>query len=779
MNFDALLQEYDQVCQLIDGPATAVHLLGIGGMGMAGLALLLRAQGFDVSGCDSDVNGLTEALVKGGFKVIHGHDAKHLVPAIDCAIRSAAVPADHPEIVAARAARIPVFRRGTVLPALLRGRHAIAVAGTHGKTTTAAWIAQILRAAGHPVGFCIGGEIPSLGGVAADPGDDAWMVAEADESDGTLAVYEPETAVVTNIDFDHTENFADHAAFEDCFRRCMQRTRQRLIYGRDDAVAARLAANHPNAVSFGFDERSDYHGRILAQGLGWLRLALSLRGRPSGEVRLPAPGAHNALNALAAMAATAENGIAIDVILQALAGVDRPRRRYETLSTSGGRRIVSDYAHHPTEVRALIRTAVSERPQRILTVFQPHRYSRTLALGNDFPAAFDGTDALVLLPVYAASEAPAVGGTTVALYRRFREQFPRLSVWLARDLQQVEAWLPAHSNSGDLILIAGAGNVEQVGIHLAERWRREPPDGQSAEWRRELLSRTGLNPARVSASSSLAARTTLKVGGVADILVRITSELELAKVVSWSMAAALPLRVLGGGSNLLVSDLGVRGVVIRLEGPYFQRLSMEPDGLIVAGAAAPLARLAALSANGTAAGFGFLAGVPGTVGGAVRMNAGAWEASLGDRIVRIAGVDFSGRPWTRERDDLEFGYREGPVCVRQAVVTTVWLQPGGRDAAERLRIREYRRRRAWMRGRATAGSVFRNPDGVTAGALLDAAGCKGISVGGARVCREHANVIGCGPSACASDVVALMEQMRERVIRHSGTLLEPEIVVWS
>ncbi len=747
---------------------------------MAGLALILHARGMPVSGCDLNANGLTQLLRDSGIDVSRGHDPAHITPVIRWAIRSAAVPEDHPELMAVRAAGIPLFRRGVVLPALLRARRSIVVAGTHGKTTTTGFIAQLFRAVGRPVGFCIGGEIPALGNQPAAEGEEAIMVAEADESDGTLALYEAGTAVVTNVDFDHMENFADRDEFEACFRQFIARTRNCLIYGRDDPAATRLAAERFNTVSFGFHHDADYHAVITETGPGRIRFAVAVRGKSVGEIDLPAPGNHNVLNALAALAAVVENGVPVDSAMTGFGKLDRPRRRFETIATHHGCRIISDYAHHPTEIGALMQTALGEQPVRLMTVFQPHRYTRTRALGNAFPEAFEGADPLVLLPVYAASETPLIGGSAGDLYVRFRHE-PGRRIYLAESLEQVAQWLEVEARYGDLILIVGAGSVENVGFKLKQRWRRQPvpaADLMAVQYRR-LLNYTGLPVARVAQAWPLAPRTTLGVGGAADLAVQVVSEPELTAVLDWAALNELPVHMLGGGSNLLVSDLGVRGVVIRLGGVDFRRVSLQEDGSVFAGAAAPLARLAGLSRSGRVSGFGFLAGIPGTVGGAVRGNAGAWGLSIGDRVIRVCGIDLRGRRWTLERTQLDFSYRDCKNLHARGVITGVWLQPlSPPDSRESERIKDSAVRRSWMRGKKTAGSVFRNPDHRSAGALLEMAGCKDLQIGGARVCREHANVIVCEPSACASDVLALMQSMRVRVQHHHGIDLTSEIIRW-
>ncbi len=407
-----------------------VHLIGIGGIGMAGVAWLLKERGFKVSGCDLHFNRQTEWLSSNGVPIVLGHHDSHMTDAVDWLVRSTAVTDTHPEVLGARKRGIPVSRRGEVLPALMRDRICIAVSGTHGKTTTTAIIAQVLQC-----GYCVGGEIVGLEGVAKDG---EIMVVEADESDGTVAGYTPDYAVITNIEYDHMEHHASEAAFMVCFEQLIQNTSKKVFYRGDDPLAAKLCANHPRCESFGY---------------------------PASPLVIPLPGKHNQWNAAAAMAVAGIWKRPVE-ILGALAAMKPVRRRFETVWDEGGVRVISDYAHHPTEIGALIETAREMKPKRLLGVFQPHRYTRTLALGPDFPASFEGLDHLWLVPVYAASEQPIEGGTTEDLSDRFSDEWESC-ITCCSSLQDAWSDIRVKLRAGDLLLIIGAGDIE----HLAD-WAR-------------------------------------------------------------------------------------------------------------------------------------------------------------------------------------------------------------------------------------------------------------------------------------------------------------------
>lgn len=453
--------------RLIDRRGSHVHLVGIAGIGMAGLAVHLAARGLRVSGCDLATNRVSEWLVARGIPVEQGHDPAHLDREVDWVIRSAAVPELGGEIGAARERGLAVLDRGVVLPALIRGRTSVAVSGTHGKTTTSSMIAQILHRAGLNPGFCIGGEVVALGGVAS-VGDDRVIVVEADESDGTVALYSPDIALITNIEYDHMEHFDGEEALVRCFETFASRATRKVVYCADDPRASALGRRLANGLSYGFAEHAAIRGTDIEERPLSIAMNVSRAGAGLGRVILPVPGRHNAQNALGAIAAALELGVPFEQARAGLSAFVHARRRYEKV-LDGEIVVISDYAHHPTEIRALVQTALLLRRRRMLAVFQPHRYTRTLALGPDFPAAFDGVDDLVLVPVYEASEAPIAGGTTEDLLKHFQKR----GKTSARALASLdEAWNDLRSRlaAGDLLLVIGAGDVEQLAWRARAEW---------------------------------------------------------------------------------------------------------------------------------------------------------------------------------------------------------------------------------------------------------------------------------------------------------------------
>ena len=750
-----------------------VHLAGICGVGMAGLAVLLKARGLRVTGCDAAVNRLGPWLQERGIMVQGPHSPAHITPDVDWVIHTAAIKADHAELQAASARNLPVFKRGEVLPRLLDEGDSVAVAGTHGKTTTTSFIAQVLAASGRTPTFCIGGEVAPLGGVAGI-GTSGIVVAEADESDGTLALYAPGIAVINNIEFDHMEHFAGVDDFEACFGAFIARARRKVVYGSDDPRAARLCAGHARGLSFGLAEGAQLRGLPIAGDGTSSTFEARLSGQSLGVFRVPAPGRHNILNALACIAVCTELGVDPDTVREALARVVLPRRRFDRLVDRPEVTVISDYAHHPSEIAALVRTASSLGRQRLLGVFQPHRYTRTLALGPDFPPAFEGLSELILTPVYAASEAPLAGGTTWDLYAHCRSA-GRTPVMLATSLDQAWNYYHTQLRLGDALLVIGAGDVERIAF-----WARDALRNQSVEALGTLMGRlmrdVDLRASIVRGREPLASKTTLGVGGLADVWIEFGDLQDLRKILAWTHSADIPFTLLGAGSNVLVSDLGIRGITGRLAGAAFRTLRTEP-GLIVAGAALPMARLLGVCEDQGLGGLEFLHQVPGTVGGAVRGNAGAWRQAVGDRVAWVRVLDRDGSEQQLSRAELDYTYRRCPV-LRSKVIVEAAFQIAPRTPedirAEKAAIAE---RRAWIRDVRSAGSVFRNPPDIPAGKLLDELGMRGRRIGGARVFERHGNVIATEPGATASDVLALLETLRDTARRERGIALEPEIMI--
>lgn len=746
-----------------------VHLVGICGVGMAGLALLLKKRGFAVTGCDASPGRIGGWLESHGVEVLAGHDPEHLSSGVDWMIMTPAVDPSEPEIRRARELSIALFARGAVLPRLLDGYRSIAVAGTHGKTTTAIFVKALLEGAGRDPSWCIGGEEVAVDGVAGVGRGDV-IVVEADESDGTLEAYAPDIAVVTNIEYDHMEHFDDKKSFESCFSRFAGQARSRVVFCNDDPRARMICGKLPNAVSYGLSHGSRVTALDLVEEAGSSSFELRCDGASFGRVHLPVPGRHNVLNALAATAAVYEIGLRADEVRDGLSRVSLPKRRFERAAEAEGILVISDYAHHPSEISALMETAAGLKPKRLLVVFQPHRYTRTRALAGDFPAAFRGADEVLLLPVYAASEKPLAGGTTWDLYRRFRQGSQRVCV--AGNLREAWEYLRVHLRSGDLLLVVGAGDVVEIAGWAGEELDK-PAGWDPAEAVKDLEGRLSATELRLD--EPLAPKTSLKVGGSADLWAQVGSVGDLSSLLGWTEENQVPVTVIGRGANVVVGDLGIRGVTVRLEGEF--RSLRQEGGVVIAGAALNSRHfLNALQEKGFS-GMEFLEGVPGTIGGMLNMNAGAWGSEILDHVLWIRCLNRDGTPCILQSDELEYGYRRCDSIAGRIVVDAGFRLARGnpRDIAGRRRTCSEKRR--WMSELRCCGSIFKNPGRDYAGQLIEQAGLKGARAGGALVSDRHANVIVTESGAVAADVHALIREIRSGVMAHAGVILELEVVL--
>lgn len=442
-------------------PGGRVHCLGVGGVGMAGLAAMLRDRNYHVDGCDIADNRLTRHLRKAGVEIFAAHDPAHLDTAPFLCVRSPAVPEAHAEIQAALQRGLPVFRRGEVFPALIAEDDVVAVAGTHGKTTTTALCVHAIRSAVEPPSYFIGGEWEEDGQVYAR-GSYPVMVVEADESDGTLIHYRPRIVVVTGIDFDHMEHFADESEFLSVFDAFLGHARDAIVYCGDDERLRGRIPHGVRTISYGFSRAADFAGRIVAEHPHGTDFSVLRYGHVVGTFHLPVPGGHNVLNALAALAVTDVLGLPVRAAAASLCSFIPVRRRLECLGDWRGTPVYSDYAHHPTEIRALVKALRQLSRHRILAIFQPHRYTRTRALGPLFPSAFKGVDRLVLTPVYAASEDPLPGGQLEDLAAHFFQQ-DMTNVVAAPDLDLAWNRIVEDASEQDVIVLIGAGDIERLG----------------------------------------------------------------------------------------------------------------------------------------------------------------------------------------------------------------------------------------------------------------------------------------------------------------------------
>ena len=448
-----------------------VHFMGVAGAGMSALALLARRRGVAVTGCDREPDGPGAAtssadVRRAGGVVLAGHDPSH-VDGVRAVIVTSAVPPDHPELARARALGIPIVRRAEALAAAIAPGRVVAVAGTHGKTTTTVMTTEALTAAGlDPTGIA-GGRVASWGGNTRFGGD-AVFVVEADEYDKSFLALSAEVAVINNVEADHLECYGSLDALEEAFAQ-FARPARRVIAGADDAGARRVAVRAGRPTwSVGVAAQADVRLTAVRQAPTGSSAIVTFPRRAPVELRLRVPGLHNLRNAAAALAVTIEMGGTVEPALEALAAFQGVGRRFEVLGSAAGVTVVDDYAHHPTEIAATLEGARQAYPdRRLVAVFQPHLFSRTALHGAAMGKALAAADVVVVTGVYAAREAPIEGvtGRLVADAARVGER----EVHWVPERKDLLAQVASAVRAGDVVLTLGAGDVTAVGRELLAR----------------------------------------------------------------------------------------------------------------------------------------------------------------------------------------------------------------------------------------------------------------------------------------------------------------------
>jgi UDP-N-acetylmuramate--alanine ligase len=445
--------------------------VGIGGIGMSGIAEVLLNLGYQVSGSDLRPTPITEGLIRKGATVFYAHAAENIANA-HVVVTSSAVRRDNPEIVAAEGRKVPVIPRAEMLAEIARLKYSVAVAGTHGKTTTTSMVGAILDRAGFDPTIVVGGLVNTFGSTGR-LGKGDYIALEADESDGSFLLLSPTIAVVTNIERDHLDHYKDLAEITAAFLSFANKV---PFYGAavvcldDPVVQSLIPKMRRRLVTYGTAAQADVS--ITEVQLGHLRTVCNLRfnGSSSQRVELQVPGAHNVLNAAAAFAAAYDMGVEAATIAAALKDFQGVGRRFQVKCTEPVT-VIDDYAHHPTEIRATLQAARCGDFKRVFAVFQPHRFTRTMHLFDDFARAFNLADVVMLLDIYPAGETPIEGVTSEALVEQMKG-FGHKNVFYAPNNESIESYITANARQGDAVVVMGAGSVTRLSDVLAAKLAR-------------------------------------------------------------------------------------------------------------------------------------------------------------------------------------------------------------------------------------------------------------------------------------------------------------------
>ena len=446
-----------------------IHFIGIGGIGMSGIASILRSKGYAVSGSDIKESMITGKLADKGIKIFLGHDASHLNGA-ELVIYSSAVKEDNPELLSARARGLMIMRRAEALAKLMQDKTCVAISGAHGKTTTTALASHLLLQSGFCPTVAIGGILRNLDDNSC-LGNGNFFVAEADESDGTFLYYNPDYPIITNIDREHLDYYHSWADILNAYKKFISNAKESgclFCCGDDPAIRQITRGYRKRLIYYGLSRDNDFYPQGLAMNEFSCVFNYCYRGRAMGKVFLPLSGSHNVQNSLAVVGLGVELGISPKNIESALAAFKGTERRFQLKLDFAGFKLIDDYGHHPSEIRATLEAAKNVKHKRLIVVFQPHRYSRTKFLMEDFAQSLALADYLILTDIYAAGESPIDGVSSELLCNKIKEKFASVeAVYLKKE--RIVEHLIRILKPQDLLLTLGAGDIGKLSDELAQR----------------------------------------------------------------------------------------------------------------------------------------------------------------------------------------------------------------------------------------------------------------------------------------------------------------------
>lgn len=722
-----------------------VHFVGIGGVGMSGLATILQDLGVWVSGSDAAESAATRRLRTRGARIAFGHSADHVPPNTDLLVFSSAVSAENPERQMAEARGIRTVRRGEFLAELARlFPTVIAIAGSHGKTTTTAMLAHIFRKNHRKPGFLIGGEVPGWSSPAS-AGNGKILITEVDESDGTQAFISSSIAAILNIEDDHAWSVGGQDALENCFQTFAHNAGEVIAWASDETRRV-LQSMESTAV---IDERSI-----------------------PDNLQLSIPGKHNRINGAMAIELATRGGIDREAAIQALKTFPGVGRRMTVHYTSPDTRriIIEDYAHHPTELRMTLEgLRATYAGHRLHVIFQPHRFERIKRYGKQFSQLLSTADAVTIYDTFAAwvNDAESASARQIAIdiqhaRTTFHEGNPEVLADALMESAKTEKTVFAIIGAGDVCKVIAplkAALISQELTNLVNVLRESVPNGE------------------IRTDVTWAECTTLGIGKACPLLALPETEQALQTLLRTAHDQGWPVRILGHGSNLVGSDTPMIELVIKLCQGIFAESAVDGDTLVAGAGNSLPKRLKTAGEKGLIdPGFAPLAWIPGTVGGAVRMNAGAGETEMRQGVSKIAGFLTDGTPFERSGNELTWAYR-GSDLPEDVVISRVNFETGhGNSDAFAKMYREHGdwRKHAQPAGRS-AGSVFRNAGAASAGKLIDDCGFKGQVIGGCRVANQHANFIVSKPGATEQDFLQSVATIHAGVFQKTGVNLNLEV----
>ena len=748
-----------------------VYLIGIGGIGMSALARYFFSINKEIGGYDKTPTPLTDELLHMGMD-IHFDDDVTLIPdqfkeKDDClVIYTPAISADHTELSFFRDNQFNVYKRSQVLGLIANGKYVIAVAGSHGKTTTASIIAHILKDTGYDCTAFLGGIATNYESNFISGKNDVFVI-EADEFDRSFLDLEPDIAVITSIDADHLDIYGSKEELEKGFHAFVANIKQDgcLIINDNIENFGEIEATDTN---YGLKESSKHCGsNILQENANGSyyskRYVFEYKGESEtiSNLTLGLNGIHNIENAIAAIAVAIKLNIGPERIRNSLSSYAGVKRRFEYIFKHDDLIYIDDYAHHPNEVSACINSIKELYPDKKITaVFQPHLYSRTQDFMDEFAESLSNVDELTVLPIYPAREKAIEGVTSEALLEKIQLSNKKLS---SKDALTSEL----NTDDIDVLLTIGAGDIDQ----LVPAIRNKCLKSQLQQVVKDIEE---IFDGELLLNEPLSKYTTLKIGGPADIFLKPVSKDGLVRVMKYVIKHKVPFFVLGNGSNLLVGDKGIRGVTIFMKN-VFDYLNVDNCNVTV-GASYSLPKLSLETLKMGLQGLEGTAGIPATIGGAVRMNAGAYQTEMFDLVEEVQ-VIRNGELLKLKSSDINYRYRHtdlGKDIVLEATFKLNKVDNAQVVLDKRKELLDSRNN-AQPVNTLNVGSLFKNPKGDHAARLIEASGLKGYKHGEAQVSDKHANFLINNRNASAKEMMELIELVKTTVYEKFKIRLEMEV----
>ncbi len=728
---------------------TRIHLIGIGGSGMLPLAIILKQDGYVVSGEDDKLCHKARDILDRHEIDISSLRSLQSSDSIKTVVRSSAIGDQHPSVIEATKRGCRILARGEQLAEFVNDKRVIAIAGSHGKTSTCGILVDLLESLGVYPCYLIGG----LFSDAKDPGrwnESEWAVIEIDESDGTIEAFAPDVTIILNVDHDHHAYYSRYEDYLASFQRLLSRTKYKTV------LTGEL--------------RELLGSKVDAKKIVWADEG-NLPEIESDQI-----GAYSRQNQRSALAALAALEFPFPGSFRMeFTPIDR---RQAILYASTEVLVFEDYAHHPVEVRAFREGLKEAYPGKTVVIFQPHRYSRTFTLKSELADELSTFDYVYLIDVYSASESMIEGGTGRDLFKCL---FDRTKYCQYVDnREELLNTLSEEVRDGEKINIVflGAGETNILANEFAENLK-----AGDLRWGGffEALGPVASPSTVLRRNEPLRKKTTLRVGGAAEMYLEPGSEKELLAALKYCSENRIRAFPLGRGSNLIVPEDGVKGLVIRLTGPNWKGFQRIDDKSIRVGAGLRIKELCSLACRHGLEGFEFLEGIPGSVGGSLRMNAGAMGGWIFDLVSSVRFVKLDGSIVDAKAEDLKVGYRHCRELENSIAIEVVMQSKasGHKEADLRLAIDVYQSKRKESQPREpSAGCIFKNPEGDSAGRLIEDLGLKGTAIGGAEISQVHGNFIINRGGASSEDVIELVNLVRREAKEKRRVVLEPEAILY-